>query len=61
VAKSRAPYESPRLAAVAVREGQEDAHVITGESARERLLQVVLVAIAADETAAAAAAQRRTS
>jgi hypothetical protein len=58
-AKGRAPYESPRPAAVAVREQQDEGRVITGESARERLLQVVLAAIAADDAAAAAAAPLR--
>ena len=46
-AKARAPYESPRLAAIAVRDEKADDRVITGESARERLLQTVLAVIAA--------------
>src|SRR6516162_4032683 len=52
----RAPYESPRLAAVAVRDEKVDDRVITGESARERLLQTVLAVIAAEDAEAAARA-----
>ena len=36
-----------------MREQREDDRIITGDSARERLLQVVLAVIAADEAAAA--------
>ena len=36
-AKGRAPYESPRLAAVAVQERAEEGRVITGASARSSL------------------------
>src|SRR6516165_12498323 len=46
-AKARAPYESPRLAAVAVQEQREERRKVTGASARERLLEVVLAVIAA--------------
>ena len=56
-AKARAPYESPRLAAIAVREDRADDRVITGESARERLLQTVLAVIAAEDAEAAARAE----
>ena len=55
-AARRAPYESPWLAAVAVREQKADDRVITGESARERLLQTVLAVIAAEDAEAAARA-----
>src|SRR6516225_1618846 len=57
-AKARAPYESPRLAAIAVREDKADDRVITGESARERLLQTVLAVIAAEDAEAAARAEK---
>src|SRR6516225_5449560 len=55
-AARRAPYESPRLAAIAVRDEKADDRVITGESARERLLQTVLAVIAAEDAEAAARA-----
>src|SRR5215831_2425591 len=54
-AARRAPYESPRLAAVAVQEKRDEHRVITGDSARERLLQVVLALIAAEDAEAARA------
>ena len=57
-AARRAPYESPRLAAIAVRDEKADDRVITGESARERLLQTVLAVIAAEDAEAAARAER---
>jgi hypothetical protein len=60
-AKARAPYESPRLAAIAVREDKADDRVITGESARERLLQTVLAVIAAEDAEAAARARARST
>jgi len=56
-AARRAPYESPRLAAIAVQERRDEERVITGDSARERLLQVVLNLIAAEDAEAAARAE----
>jgi hypothetical protein len=55
-AARRAPYESPRLAAIAVQEKREEKRKVTGASARERLLQVVLALIAAQDAEAAARA-----
>ena len=56
-AARRAPYESPRIAAVPPREQTDDDRTITGESARERLLQTVLAVIAAEDAEAAARAE----
>jgi len=56
-AARRAPFESPRLAAIAVQEQKEEKRKVTGESARHRLLQVVLNVIAAED----AEASRRAS
>ena len=52
------PNSPLRLAAVAVQERKEEKRKVTGASARERLLQVVLALIAAQDAEAAARAEK---